>query len=29
LAVSFISDVVLFPALLIGPLKRFYRTAEH
>lgn len=24
LAVSFISDVVLFPALLIGPLKRFY-----
>lgn len=24
LAVSFISDVVLFPALLIGPLNRFY-----
>jgi len=24
LAVSFISDVVLFPALLIGPLRRFY-----
>lgn len=24
LAVAFISDVILFPALLIGPLKRFY-----
>ncbi len=29
LAVSFISDVVLFPALLMGPLKRFYRAVEH